>query len=105
MQASSQEIVKRGLKGSSDMLFHGRYKYPPACRDAVHQRFLQTGAPPPEGVTMIGRWHSAEGNRGFFVAEATDAAAVAKWLQDWSDLLSFRVDPVLEDERFAEVIG
>lgn len=54
---------------------------------------------------MLGRWHSAEGNRGFFVAEATDAAAVAKWLQDWSDLLSFRVDPVLEDERFAEVIG
>lgn len=54
---------------------------------------------------MLGRWYSAEGNRGFFVAEAADAASVAKWLQDWSDLLSFRLDCVLEDEQFAEVIG
>lgn len=87
------------------MLFHGKYEYSPANRDAVHRRFLETGAPAPDGVVMIGRWHSAEGNRGFFVAEAEDATHVAKWLQEWSDLLSFRVDPVLDDESFGQVIG
>lgn len=75
------------------MLFHGIYEYSTANRDTVHKRFLETGAPPPNGVRMIGRWHSAEGNRGFFMAETDDAAAIANWLQDWSDLLTFRVDP------------
>jgi len=87
------------------MLFHGRYSYSPGNRDRVHRRFLETGAPPPPGVTMVGRWHCAEGNAGFFVAESADAAAVSGWLQDWTDLLTFDVRPVLADEQFAQVIG
>jgi len=62
------------------MLFHARYRYSTADRNAVHGRFLESGAPPP-GVTMLGRWHGAEGNGGFLVAEADDAAAIARWLQ------------------------
>ena len=29
----------------------------PAEFKAAVSRFLQTGAPPPEGVKMLGRWH------------------------------------------------
>lgn len=87
------------------MLMHVRYEYRPSDRDVVHDRFKETGAPPPSGVRMLGRWHSTEGNRGFLVAETDDAGAVATWLHDWTDLLSFEVTPVLTDEQFTDVIS
>jgi hypothetical protein len=87
------------------MMFYGCYNYLPQHREEVHRRFRETGAPPPEGVRMIGRWHGAEGNDGLFIAESEDAAALAAWLQDWTDLLSFDLRPVLTDEEFSAVIG
>lgn len=87
------------------MLFHGSYVYSTDDRDAVHQRFTETGAPPPSGVKMIGRWHSVAGNGGFFLAETDDAVALARWLQDWTDLIDFEVVPVVTDEQVSEVIG
>ncbi len=87
------------------MLFHGSYVYSTENRDAVHQRFRETGGVPPRGVKMLGRWHGAEGNGGFFVAETDDPGALARWLQDWTDLVAFEVAPVLTDEQFSEVIG
>ena len=86
------------------MIVHIAFDYLPDSRDEVHERFKQTGAPPPKGVTMVGRWHSAEGNRGWLIAETDDPAAVARWLQEWSDLISFEVTPVLTDEQFLAVL-
>ncbi len=54
---------------------------------------------------MVGRWHSAEGNRGFLLAEADDVKAMAAWTYEWSDLLSFEIAPVLDDDEFSDVIG
>ncbi len=54
---------------------------------------------------MISRWHCAQGLKGFILAETTDATAIAKWVQDWTDLLSFEVTPVINDEQIARVIG
>lgn len=87
------------------MLIHASYVYATGDRDAVHRRFKETGGAPPPGVEMIGRWHGAEGNCGFFLAETDDVGALARWLQDWTDLLSFEVTPVLTDAQFREVIG
>lgn len=86
------------------MLFHIGFEYATENRDAVHRRFKETGAPPPAGVTMAGRWHSADGNRGFLVAESDSAEAVTRWLQEWTDLVSFDLSVVLTDEEFAAVI-
>ena len=87
------------------MLFHITYEVSPQDRDQVQKRFKETGAPPPAGVTMLGRWHSAAGHIGFLVAESTDAIAIGKWMQNWTDLLAFDITPVLTDEEVAEVIG
>lgn len=87
------------------MLFHVCYGYAEGNRDATHARFLESGAPPPEGVAMLGRWHSVAGNGGYLVAETDDPEALAGWLQEWTDLVTFDVAPVLVDEQFAEVIG
>jgi hypothetical protein len=55
---------------------------------------------------MTGRWHSAQGLRGFIVAETSDAEAIAKWPQEWTDLFSFEVTPVVvSDEQLGRAIG
>ena len=86
------------------MIFHISYEYFSEQRDEVHARFKESGAPPPSGVTMTGRWHSVEGNRGFLVAESSEAEAIGRWLQEWTDAVSFEVTLVLTDEQFAQVI-
>lgn len=87
------------------MRFHITYEFVPQERNQAQHRFKETGAPPPEGVTMLGRWHSAAGCKGFMIAESTDAVAISKWTQEWTDLISFEITPVLTDEEVGEVIG
>jgi hypothetical protein len=77
----------------------------PENSKAAIQRFTETGAPPPEGVSMLSRWHDVSGGRGFSIAEADDAAAVSKWCHQWSDLLSFEIIPVLDDQQLAGVLA
>lgn len=86
------------------MIYHIAFDYLPDNRAEVHDRFAQTGAPPPNNVKMVGRWHSAEGNRGWLICETDDGKAIARWLQEWTDLISFEVTPVLTDEEFLGVI-
>ena len=87
------------------MTFHITYKISSERRNESQKRFKETGAPPPAGVKMTGRWHCAQGLKGFIVAESADAAAIARWMQDWTDVLSFEVTPVITDEELARVIG
>jgi hypothetical protein len=86
------------------MIFHVQFDYSPENRDRVHERFKKTGAPPPDGVTMTGRWHDAGGNRGFLVAEASEAGPVARWFQEWTGIMSFEVTPVVTDAEFGEIV-
>lgn len=87
------------------MLFHITYVVAPQNRDVAQSRFKETGGLPPEGVSMIGRWHCAQGLRGFVMAETSDAEAIASWIQQWSDVLSFEVTPVVDDDQMTRVIG
>ena len=87
------------------MIFHITYKLSPGQRNDAQKRFKETGALPPTGVTMTGRWHCAEGLKGFIIAESSDVEAIAKWMQEWTDHLAFEVTPVVNDEQLARVIG
>jgi hypothetical protein len=77
----------------------------PENRDAVLARFKETEGAPPKGVKMLTRWHSVGGGRGFCVGESDDTVAVGKWVQEWSDLMSFEVYPALDDEGFVKMLG
>lgn len=81
------------------------YKISPAHRNAAQQRFKQGGGLPPKGVKMIGRRHKTDGSGGFALCESDDAVALAKWIQDWSDLLEFEIFPVLDDNQIGIVLG
>ena len=76
---------------------------PEASREAI-ARFKETGGYPPKGVTMVARYHDVAGNRGWAISECDDAVAASKWCHDWSDLLTFEVTPVLDDQQITEVL-
>ena len=87
------------------MLFHISYEISNDNRNEAQDRFTSTGALPPEGVTMLGRWHSVAGLYGFMVAETDNAEALFTWTQSWTDLLTFEITPVVGDEEAARVLG
>ena len=60
-------------------------------------RFLSTGAPLPEGMTMIGRWHANGSTNGWLLVEGTIEAAY-EHASEWGDLLDMQISPVVEDE-------
>lgn len=68
------------------------------------KRFLETGAPPPQGATLLGRWFTLGHNKGFMLAETADPSTIYRWVSQWADLLDFEVYPVLEDAQIAEVL-
>ena len=85
------------------MLFSVQWKINPENRNAANNRFKETGAPAPDGVKMLGRWHFAGGLDGMLICETDDTVALGKWTQQWTDVLRFRVAPVNTDEGVAEI--
>ena len=81
------------------------YSLSPGNRDVAQARFQETGGLPPDGATMLGRWHRIAGHAGYVLCEADDAVALGKWMQAWTDLLTFEIVPVANDEEFTEVLG
>lgn len=87
------------------MLFIVSWKGSSENRNAAFKRFAKTGGPPPKGVKMLGRWHTAGSPGGFAIAEAADVALVQKWMLDWSDLLEMDVRPALTDDEMGKLIA
>ena len=73
-------------------------------RDAAEARFLETGAIPPEGAQMIGRWHCTGERRGVMILESDDMTVVTKFMRQWNDVLNFQITPVVNDEQLAAVM-
>ena len=86
------------------MKYLSTWVYDPSCVEAITERFMQTGGKAPEGVTMLGRWFDVAGGRGYALSESTDPIAMAKWTREWSDLMSFEVTPVLDDEQMVQLL-
>ena len=51
------------------------------------------------------RWHAAGGHRGWVLAETSDAVALGRWMQEWTDHLEFEITPVNDDEAVMKVLG
>jgi hypothetical protein len=55
------------------------------------------------GVKMIGRWHDLARRKGVGVWEATDLAALHRYLGQWNPFMDVDIAPVLDDEESAAV--
>lgn len=86
------------------MIFLSIYRWSPGNRDAIVARFKETGGAPPPGVKLLQRWTDVAGGRGFTLTESDDAAASAAYCYAWTDLISFEIVPVINDEQLAKVL-
>ena len=71
----------------------------------ITERFIKTGAAPPDGVTMAARWFDVSGGRGFAIAETDDPLALTRWCRSWSDLMTFEAVPIINDEQLGQVLA
>lgn len=77
---------------------------PSTVRETVN-RFLAGRGQPPEGVTLLGRWHKADGSGGFTLFETNNPAALFKWVGAWSDVLEIHAVPVIEDADAGSILA
>lgn len=87
------------------MQFICTYTLRPEHREAAIERFLKTGAPAPEGVKLLGRWHDASLHRGFVLVEASEVEPAARMCHEWADLLTLEMLPVLDDAQLGKVLS
>ena len=88
------------------MLFMVTYRTSLATTRAGQARFMETGgAPPPAGVRKVAAYHCADGSGGYTIAETDDPVALARWCNQWADLITFDARPVLTDELMGKVLA
>ena len=57
----------------------------------------------PQGVKLIGRWHSIGDFTGCCIIEAENEASIFQWLLLWNDLVDVNYKPVVEDEESKKI--
>jgi hypothetical protein len=86
------------------MLFMISYQFQPGMRKQAQERFKKTGGMPPSGAKMLGRWHAIGGLKGYVLAESSNAVAIGKWMQEWTDLIAFAITPVVDDTDVMKIL-
>jgi len=79
------------------------WSIPPENYDAALDAFLEGGAPMPEGVTALGRWHSPGSYRGWLLCETDNMIDLSQHVAQWASLLRIEVTPVIDDAEAGEV--
>ena len=69
----------------------------------VYQRAAASGRMLPEGLSYVDSWVSDDGSmdRCFQPMETGDPALLDRWMERWSDLVSFEVIPVIKSAEAA----
>lgn len=73
------------------------WKIPPGKYVGAAERFLHSGAPVPEPLTLVGRWHAPGSMYGWALIEGDDPIAMAQHSAEWARYLEIQVTPVLDD--------
>ena len=91
-----------GLKESVPVKFMLTWRTRPGLYKAAFKQFLETGGPPPKGVTQVARYHVPGSVLGWHVLETNDMTALAEHVNNWGDLIDIELNPVVEDAQAAE---
>lgn len=78
------------------------WSIPTHSYDAALDAFLEGGAPMPEGLTALGRWHAPGSNRGWLLCQTDDLVALSQHIGEWASKLNIEVSPVIEDRHAAD---
>lgn len=87
------------------MKFMISWKIAPGHHKPAAEGFLKSGAPMPDGLTMIGRWHAPGSASGWALVEAKNPNPLYEHIAQWANLLEFQVTPVVEDGEAAQALS
>ncbi|BEU20909.1 DUF3303 domain-containing protein [Paraburkholderia sp. 22B1P] len=78
----------------------------PTAQQSAVERFMKTGgALPPDGITMLGRWHSIGELSGCAIIESNSTPPMAAWMLQWGDIFTFTISPAVTDEELGAALG
>jgi hypothetical protein len=78
------------------------WSIPPKNYSAAVDAFLEGGAPMPEGLVSLGRWHAPGSTKGWLLCETDDPVSLAQHIAEWAHLLNLDVTPVIGDKDAAQ---
>jgi hypothetical protein len=87
------------------MKFIVQWSGKPDVRQLAAERLLSTGAPAPDNIKILGRWHAIGEFTGVAIVETTDASALVGLVHPWTDLFSFTIAPALSDEELGPLLA
>ena len=87
------------------MLFKFAWTHSPEARDNTIKQFMATGGTPPEGATLVSRYHNVDGTGGFAILESSDAGALGDYALDWNGMIEIVITPLMDDETITNVLG
>lgn len=80
------------------------WKIAPGNHKPAGEEFLKSGAPMPDGLTMLGRWHTPGSVSGWVLVETTDPKPLYEHIAEWANMLELQTMPVVEDRDAAEAL-
>jgi hypothetical protein len=86
------------------MKFMTTWKALPGARKEAVERFLAGQGVPPEGVTVLERWHNTDCSGGYTLTESSNPQALFESAARWADLLEFHSHLVVEDAEAGPVL-
>jgi Protein of unknown function (DUF3303) len=86
------------------VLFHVTERYRDGDPVPVYRRFREHGRMTPDGVEYVGSWVTDDLSTCFQVMQAESLAALAEWMERWSDLVDFEVVPVITSDEASEQV-
>ena len=87
------------------MLLKFAWTHSPEARDNTIKQFMATGGMPPEGATLVSRYHNVDGTGCFAILESTDAGALGDYALDWNGMIEIVITPLMDDETITNVLG
>jgi hypothetical protein len=87
------------------MKFMTTWAIRPGDRKEAVDRFLAGLATPPEGVTLLGRWHKSDCSGGFTLIETDNPLAVFEDAAFWTDVLDMQTTVVLDDLEAGPIVA
>ena len=96
------DVIQTARKEDIIVKFMISWKITPGHHKLAGESFLKSGAPMPDGLTMIGRWHAPGSAHGWVLVEGNDPKPLYEHITQWANLLELQVTPVVEDSEAAQ---
>ena len=72
---------------------------------AIYRRLREKGRMMPDGLKFVSSWVAADLGRSFQLMEADDITLLQRWVAGWSDLIAFKIVPVVEGKDTARALS